>query len=145
MTRIMESAEIGTTPAKIARYLWDPNNLPNYFPVTRVQVLETSPRRVKARHDFTAAGKTMELVCVIEAVDRDRKIRVTTEEGMTLDGTWALQDLKDRTRTSYILDYEPPGGVFGKILDTFKMKKEMRRIAREALGKLKGTFEAERA
>ena len=145
MTRIMESIEIGTTPARIARYLWNAENLPNYLPVTRVHVLETGDRRAKARHDFTAAGKTMELVCVMESVERDRKIQFRSEEGMSLEGTWALQDLKGRTKTTYILEYEPPGGVFGKLRDAVLMKREMKTIATNALRKLKDALEGENA
>ena len=62
MTRIMESVEIKAARRQVSQYIWDVNNLPNYLPVSKVEILESGENRTKVRHDFTVAGKTMELV-----------------------------------------------------------------------------------
>lgn len=141
MTSLMEMTEIRARPRVVSEYIWDANNLPNYLPVSRVEVLEKSETRVKVRHDFTAAGRTMDLVCVLQLTDPARKINFRTVEGMALEGTWSLQELKGGTQVRYIVSYQPPGGIVGKILDLFMFRKEMRRICAEGLQKLKSILE----
>ena len=141
MTRIMESVEIAAMPTMVARYLWDANNIPNYLPASYVEILETGENRVKVRHDFTAGGRILDLVCVQEMVEQNRKIRFRAEEGMVLGGSWLLQDLREKVKLTYVVDYELPGGILGKVMGALKMKKEMRKICGEALQKLKAHLE----
>jgi len=60
---------------------------------------------------------------------------------MTLQGTWLLEPTEKGTSLRNILEYVPPGGILGKILDKLKIKKEMNRISIEGLQKLKAILE----
>lgn len=141
MTSLMEMTEIRAGSRAVSEYIWDANNLPSYLPVSRVEILEQSDRDVKVRHDFTAAGRTMELVCVIRMTDPARKINFHTVEGVALEGTWSLQELKGGTQLRYLVSYQPPGGILGKIMDLFVFRKDMKRICAEAMQKLKSILE----
>jgi len=43
---------------------------------------------------------------------------------------------------TYMMTYEPPGGILGAVLGKRKMKKEMEKICAGALQKLKAVHEA---
>ena len=141
MTRITAFKVIGVPPAQVSRYVSDANNLPSYLPVSHVEILETNETRTKARHDFTAAGRKMELVCVVETTEQGRRVRFQAVEGLKLEGTWFLEETKDGTKVTYAVEYEPPGGLLGKVLDRLRMRKEMTRITTEGLEKLKELLE----
>lgn len=141
MTRLLQSIEIAANPREVFGYLWDANNLMAYFPVSRVQVLEQAADRVKLRHDFTASGRTMDLVCLQEVAEPARKIRFRTLEGMALDGTWLVQELTQGIKLTCVVTYTPPGGIIGKVMDALMMKKEMTRIYAEGLSKIKQAIE----
>jgi uncharacterized membrane protein len=143
MARMQDSIDISAPAGKVARYIWDPNNLPNYLPVTRVEVLARESDRVEIRHDFEAGGRTTEVLCVMKMLELNRKIAFEAVEGMKLTGTWVLQGLTEYTNLNYIVDYEPPGGLLGKALDAVKMKRDMRGICSGALRKLKVLLEEE--
>lgn len=142
MTRIENSIEINASPDKVWQYIWDANNLPNYLPISGVEILETTDTLVKLRHKFTAAGRTMDMVCETEMAESNRKMIYRTTKGMALQGNWILEPAGDGTHLTYMIDYTPPGWIFGIILDKLQIKKEMTRITKEGLQKLKEILEA---
>ena len=142
MARLMESIEINAPSREVCQYLWEADNLPDYLPASRVEILEGTEKRVKLRYDLSVSGKPMELVCVHELSEPGRKIRFRTVEGMKLEGTWLLQQLRGGTKVTYMMTYEPPGGILGAVLGKLKMKKEMERICAGALQKIKAVHEA---
>jgi len=81
MARLMESIEINAPSREVCQYLWEANNLPAYLPVSRVEVLEGTEKRVKMRYDLSVSGKIMKLVCVHELSEPGRKIRFRAIEG----------------------------------------------------------------
>ena len=141
MTRIENSVAINAGPAQVWQYIWDLNNLPNYLPISDVQIVATKDDVVELCHKFTAAGRTMDLVCEVMSVESNREMVYKTKKGMTLQGTWLLEPAGDGTNLKNTLEYQPPGGIFGKILDKFQIKKEMNRISVEGLQKLKDILE----
>jgi len=141
MTRVENSTSIRASTEEIGQYIWDVNKLPSYMPISDVEVLDSREDFVKIRHKFTAAGRTMDLVCEAKWVEKNRREEYRTTEGMKLVGTWLLDPADEATRLKNIIDYEPPGGVFGKLLDRMKIRREMTRIQAESLGKLKETLE----
>jgi uncharacterized membrane protein len=141
MTRIENSIEIGVSPQQVWQYIWQPNNLPNYLPISDVKVLDAKDDFVELSHKFTAAGRTMDLVCEARSAESNTKMIYRTKKGMALQGTWLLEPVGNGTSLKYTLEYVPPGGVFGKILDKFQIKKEMNRISVEGLQKLKEILE----
>lgn len=142
MTKIEDSIEIEVTPEKLSGYLMDVDNLPSYLPISDVQVLESGDDRTKFRHKITAVGRTMDVVCETKLVEKDRKLTFNTLEGMRVEGTWLLESTQKGTRLALVLEYQPPGWIFGKILDVLKMRKEMKRLYSGSLEKLKGILEA---
>jgi len=145
MTRMEGSVEINATPEKVGQYLWDVNNLPNYLPISEVKVLTRNKDAVRVRHKFTAAGRTIDLVCEQKILEKKRKMVYKVVEGMKLEGTWVFQPTEKGTRLTNVLEYKPPGWIFGFILDKLKIEKEMRRTHTESLEKLKKSLEWKRA
>ena len=141
MTRIENSVEINASPDKVWQYIWDVNNLPNYLPISDVEILEATDNLVKLSHKFTAAGRTMDLVCEVEMAESNRQSVYKTIKGMALQGNWILEPVGDGTHLTNILEYVPPGWIFGVILDKLQIKKEMARISIEGLQKLKEILE----
>jgi uncharacterized membrane protein len=141
MTRIESTIEISASPQKVWQYVWELKNLPNYLPISDVEIIEATDDIVKLCHTFTAAGRTMDLACEVKSVESNRKMVYRTTKGMALQGTWLLEPSGDGTSLKNILEYEPPGGIFGKIFDKIQIKKEMTRISKEGLQKLKELLE----
>jgi len=141
MTRIENAIEISASPQKVWQYIWELKNLPNYLPISDVEIVEATDDIAKLCHKFTAAGRTMDLVCEVTTAESNRKMVYRTTKGMTLQGTWLLEPTENGTSLKNTLDYEPPGWIFGKILDKFQIKKEMARISIEGLQKLKEILE----
>lgn len=141
MTRLTETIEVNASPRQLAEYLMDANNIANYFPASNVNVLESTPERARARHDLAVGGKTTNMVCVLEQTERGRKIRFHTEEGMRLEGTWLLQEIRGGTQVTCVLEYEPLGGFISRLLDGLTTKKQMQGICTGALKKLKELLE----
>ena len=83
----------------------------------------------------------MDLVCEAQAAESNKKMIYRTTKGMALQGNWILEPVGDGTRLTNILEYTPPGWIFGIILDKLQIKKEMARISVEGLQKLKTILE----
>ena len=141
MPRIENSTEIGTNPERVSEYLWDANNLPNYLPMSDIWVMERKEDFVRLSHKFTAAGRTSDFVCETKRLENGMKIEYKSTSGMGVQGTWLLEPKDKGTRVTYVLEYRPPGWIFGVILDKLITAKEMKRIASEGLQKLKAILE----
>ncbi len=74
MTRIEDSTEINAPPEKVGQYMWNVNNLRNYLPISDVEILERTEDLVRLRHKFTAAGRTMDLVCEQKMLEKNKKM-----------------------------------------------------------------------
>ena len=55
MTRIENNIEINASPQQVWKYIWKLKNLPNYLPLSDVEILEATDDVVKLCHKFTAA------------------------------------------------------------------------------------------
>ncbi|MFH1086012.1 MAG: SRPBCC family protein [Chloroflexota bacterium] len=141
MGRISQSVDISASPSAVFRYVWDAQNLPRYFPTTRVEVLESSETRVKTRHDYSLLGKTLDLVCVRLAHAAGRTITFRAEEGMALEGTWTFQEIKGGTRVTYIMDYQLPKNMQPKLFGGGKTEKEMQELCGGCVQRLKQAME----
>lgn len=141
MTRIEDSREINAAPERVSQYMWDVNNLPNYLPISDVKILERTEDLVRLRHKFTAAGRTMDLVCEQKMLEKNKKMVYRVTKGMKLERTWLLEPTETGTKLTNILEYKLPGWIFGVILDKLKIQKEMRRICTESLRRLKRILE----
>lgn len=137
MTRIEDSKEINAAPERVFQYMWDVNNLPNYLPISDVEILERTEDLVRLRHKFIAAGRTMDLVCEQKMLEKNKKMVYRVTKGMKLEGIWLLEPTETGTKLTNILEYKLPGWIFGVILDKLKIQKEMRRICTESLRRLK--------
>jgi len=145
MTRIEDSVEINATPEKVGQYLWDVKNLPKYLPISEVKVLQRNKELTRLRHKFTAAGRTLDLICEQKMLEKNRKMQYKVVQGMRLEGTWVFQPTEKGTKLTNVLEYKSPGWIFGFILDKLKIEKEMRRTCTESLQKLKKNLEWKRA
>ena len=142
MTRIEDSREIKADPERLSQYLMEANNLPHYLPISDIQILETTGEGAKFRHKMTAAGRTMETVCEMKTVEKNRRLTFQTLEGMKVEGTWLLEPTEQGTKLSIVVEYEPPGWIFGWIIDALMMKKELTKVYSESLHKLGGIMGA---
>lgn len=136
MKRIENSTEVGTAPENVSKYIWNVNNLPNYLPMSDVRVFEKREDYIRVGHKLAAARMKMNLVCEFRKLENDMKLEYRTIKGMKVLGSWLLQPTEKGTNLTYVLEYEPPGGVLSGVLDKFIIAKEMERIGVEALQKL---------
>ena len=138
MTRIEGTTEIKADPERVSQYLMEVNNLPHYLPISDIQMIEATDEGAKFRHKITAAGRTMETVCEMKSVERNKKLIFKTLEGMKVEGTWLLEPTKTGTKLSIVVEYEPPGWIFGWFIDALMMKRELTKVYLEGLQKLSG-------
>lgn len=96
---------------------------------------------IRLRHKFTAAGRTMELICEQKMLEKNRKMQYKVVEGMKLEGTWVFKPTERGTKLTNTLEYQAAGWMFGIVLDKLKIKKEMARICSEGLEMLKKVLE----
>ena len=136
MPRIENAVEIGNTPENVCNYLWDVHNLPNYLPISEVKVLEKREGHIRLSHKLAAAGMKMNLICELWKPEDNTKLEYRTVKGMSVQGSWILQPTDKGTNLTYILEYVPPGWIFGTILDKLIISREMNRIGTEAMQKL---------
>ena len=108
-----------------------------------VKVLDRSEEFVRLSHKFTAAGRTSDLICELKRLENDMKIEYKAITGMSVQGTWLLETVENGTRLTYVLEYQPPGWIFGVILDKLMISKEMNRISTEGHQKLKTILEGQ--
>ncbi|MBM3190210.1 MAG: SRPBCC family protein [Chloroflexi bacterium] len=142
MPRLTETITVKASPRQIADYLLNPGNLASYLPVSNVEVLEQSKDGLRIRHDLALGDKKMPMVCVWQVAEPGRKIRFRATEGMSFSGTWLLQEIPGGTQITYVLEYEPFGGLLAKLLDGLTTRKQMQQICGGALRKLKEAQEA---
>lgn len=136
MPRIENTAEINNAPENVFNYLWNVNNLPNYLPISKVKLLEKREGHIRISHKLAAARMNMNLVCDFRKLEDNTKLEYQTIKGMNVQGSWLLQPTDKGTNLTYTLEYEPPGWIFGPILDKLVIGREMNKISVEALQKL---------
>ena len=141
MPRVTQTIEISAPPRVVFNYLWDVANLPDYFPTSQVEVLESSERRVKVRHDLRLTEETVQVVCVRDALAANTHIAFRALEGMDIEGTWTLQASQSGTRILFDLDYQPPGGFLKKMFGAGKAEKDMQALCSGCLARLKAGIE----
>jgi len=141
--KIQYSIQMNVSAEKVSQYTSDVNNLPNYLPISDVEVLEKSKEVVTLRHKFTALGEIMGLVSERRTLEKNREIQYKVVGGMNLEVTWLFEPREKGTRVTNILEYEVPGWISAKIMDEFKTKKEMARVCSEGLERLKKILEAQ--
>lgn len=140
MTRVMQTVIVNANTGQVFRFLMDPNNLPKFLPISRVEVLEQTASQTKIKHDFQCMGKTLELVSVGDSLEGGRKVRYRCIEGPSVDNGFTLADMRGQTKITYMLDYQPIGGVFAKLLDKWTTRKDMEKLAVDAMQKLQAAF-----
>lgn len=140
MTRVMQSVVVDANTGQVFRFLMDPNNLPKFLPVSRVEVLEKTASQTKVKHDFQCMGKTLELTSVADSLEGGRKVRYRCVEGASLDNSFTLSDMRGQTKITYMLDYQPIGGPFAKLLDKWTTQKDMEKLTADVLQKLQAVF-----
>jgi ribosome-associated toxin RatA of RatAB toxin-antitoxin module len=141
----MTSIQVKAPPRKVREYIWNAHNLPNYMPVSDMQVLEAAERHAKLSYALAAGGKQIALTCIREMDEQGRKIKTHSVEGMPMDETWVLQDLKDGTQITHIIDYEPQGGLVDKLFSQGRVRKDMYNLCCAGLEKLRALLEAQAA
>jgi uncharacterized membrane protein len=143
MLSVTETVDINASPRVVFRYVWDANTLPTYLTSSDVEILDSSENRVTVRHDLQLGDRTVQVVCVRDALAAGRTIAFRAVEGMTLEGNWTFVALKGGTRVTYRMGYEAPGGLFQRMLHGAKMDKEMQALCAGCLQRLKAAIEAQ--
>jgi len=141
MTRIMETVDVSVKPRRVCDYMWDLSNLPNYMPVSDVEVVESEAQRAEVHCTLDIDGETSRIVSEEEIVEPGRRVRFRTKEGMHMDATWLLQEIQGGTKVTYVLNYDPPKGALA-FLRRSKLQKAMERICSECLQRLRASVEA---
>jgi coenzyme Q-binding protein COQ10 len=147
MARIKESIEIDSTPEKVYAYASNVDKWANWFSglgdVKSVQG-DGSPGTV-IHQSYSLLGKDVDVVTTIK--DHGPKpgggYFWTNERGGGLPGWQTLNfDPQDgKTLASSELEYEMPGGIFGKVADHLGIKTSIEHSLRHALENLKNLSE----
>ncbi len=137
MSKVSGTVDIKARPRQVFEFLWNCQNLPKYWPVSQVEVLEEGERRIRFRPEFDLGGRKVSADCVQQIAEEGRKITLQGTQGMKMEATWLLQELRDGTRVMYMADYVAPGS----ILERFRLDKQVNLAFTEGLQKLKSAIE----
>jgi len=123
----------------------DPDRYPTFMPnLARWETITDGPMGIGARYTVHWKIGSVPVGGVIEVVefDQPRELAWTSITGITMRGRFRLrEDAEGRTRVTFRLSYQAPGGLLGLIADRIATRQVGRTLA-ETLKTLKAQLES---
>jgi len=144
LARIEEAIEIGVPPNKVWPMLfWD--RLPEWLDAIK-EAKYTSEDKDSVGATAHVVGETAGIkaewdVEITEYVKGERARWRTTGGNLTAIGLTTLEPIKAGTKLIFVIDYDLPYSILGKIVDKLLVSREVERGIKRGLGKLKSTLE----
>ena len=147
MPRIDDSIEIKATPATVFQYISDLEALPEWVKWWKdVDVTSLNKRGVgttdAAKMQVGPQKQSVEALTT-EFKDGEFYTRKLTR-GMTLTERLAVVPFGDGSKVAYIVEYTPPMGPMGKMVDLLFMERLFEQLLGDSLTNLKERFEGAR-
>jgi len=144
MTRIEKSIEINASPEKVWTFVnWD--YVPEMFEsVKKVEWTSEEHNKLGSTLHFTSsmAGINNEADAEItEWTTNEKASWRTTSGNPTMLFTATLAPTRNGTTVTFVVDYEVPYSVLGKIIDKLRIHKGMEKDGENALKKMKAMAE----
>lgn len=145
MARIEKSVVINASPEKVFALLADVERFPEWMDMVK-EVRITSRER-------TGAGTTSHWATEVgdsraewdaentEWVENERMAWRTTSGNLSAFGSNTLKPVAGGTELTWVMDYELPYSILGKIVDKLKVSKDMEKGMERALQNLKSLLE----
>jgi uncharacterized membrane protein len=140
MAEIHKGVTIDAPAEKVFDLLDDPSAIPSYTPnVERVEDVRQSEQRIgdTFRVIYKAVGMTFEEKFTVTAHDRPTRLASRFENGMK--GTFVYQLAQQGEQTSLTVDveYELPGGAFGRAVDALLLERTNEKTIEKQLDNLR--------
>jgi uncharacterized membrane protein len=143
--RVERRCVIETDRETVWKVVSDPDRYPSFMPnLARWETITEGPARVGARYTVHWKIGSVPLGGVVEVVEFDerRDLAWTSITGITLRGRLRLRDADDgRTKVTFRLSYQAPGGILGLIADRIATR-QVGRTLTETLKNLKSQVES---
>jgi uncharacterized membrane protein len=143
--RVERRCVIETDRETVWKVVSDPDCYPSFMPnLARWEKITEGPARIGARYTVHWKIGSVPLGGVIEVVEFDepRDLAWTSITGITLRGRFRLRDADDgRTKVTFRLSYQAPGGILGLIADRIATR-QIGRTLTETLKNLKAQVES---
>jgi uncharacterized membrane protein len=143
--RVQRQCVIDANRDDIWKVVSDPDRYPEFMPnLARWEAITDGRFRMGSRYTVHWQIGSVPVGGVIEVVEFDepRDLAWTSITGITLRGRFRLRDAGDgRTRVTFRLSYQAPGGILGLIADRVATRQVGRNLA-ETLKNLKTQLES---
>ena len=143
--RVERRCVIETDRETVWKVVSDPDCYPSFMPnLARWETITEGPARIGARYTVHWKIGSVPLGGVIEVVEFDepRDLAWTSITGITLRGRFRLRETDDgRTKVTFRLSYQAPGGILGLIADRIATR-QIGRTLTETLKNLKAQVES---
>lgn len=141
---IEHSIEIEAPVEDIFDFTGDWRNLPQYFPgiyewqpTTHMTEGEGARFSYKTRQLGVEFYIETEIITVV--LNQERTFR--TISGADIKAQWLFESMNGRTKTTYVLDYDVPVPIVGKIIDALLVRPKQEERVKEMLENLKMLIE----
>jgi len=144
LARIEEAIEIGVPPNKVWPMLfWD--RLPEWLDAIK-EAKYTSEDKDSVGATAQVVGETAGIraewdVEITEYIKSEKARWRTTGGNLTAIGLTTLEPIKAGTKLTFVIDYDLPYSILGKIIDKLLVSREVEKGIKRGLGKLKSTLE----
>ena len=150
MGRLEKSIEIRAPPEKVWEMFaldrlleWEEGyqkNIKSVEYVSEVRTPEDKYRVGASAHVLTKKQKEFDLE-ITESLEKEKMTTRSTSGNATLIGTYTLKPTEPGTEVTYMMDYELPHSILGKIIDKLVVGRMMEKEYEKALEKLKSILE----
>lgn len=144
MTRIEKSIEIKATPEKVFNYIKNFEKQPEYMPGIKEHTITSEKKEGigTTSHCVTeAGGRKVEWDGEITEWEENKKLAWRCKPPLKNKGSFTLEPTDEGTRVTFVMEYELPYSIIGKIIDKIKVSKEMEEGVSKGLEKLKDILE----
>jgi uncharacterized membrane protein len=143
--RVQRQCVIDANRDDVWKVVSDPDRYPEFMPnLARWEAINDGPFRLGSRYTVHWKIGSVPVGGVIEVVEFDepRDLAWTSITGITIRGRFRLRDAGDgRTKVTFRLSYQAPGGILGLIADRVATRQVGRNLT-ETLKNLKTQLES---
>lgn len=145
MARIERSIEAKAPVEKIWAFMTDLEKWPTFMKgIRKVEYLTEKRGGIGAKTHFVveSSGQQIEWEADFTEWVEKKKVAWRSTSGLKNNGYWSLEPTEIGTRVTFVMDYELPGSILGKIIDKLKVEKDFTKSVEESMEAAKRILEA---
>lgn len=144
MPRIRKTIEIDSSPDNVFKYVTNISTQPDWIRFIQEAEVVSGDGRSKGTKDrvlFKLGPRAQVVEGLWTEYDPPRTFARKAATGMDIEGRIALQPKNDTTQVVWTIDYKPPMGALGTLVDALFMNRVFQNEMEESLETLKAQLE----